>query len=198
MTTDQYVELLLKGDLPGLAAVIIFLLLTIWKKIKPDLWYRIPKQWQWVLPVLVGFLSGFAGALAGGTGWSASAFKGLVGVLDGFLAMGMHHGLKTSSVPYGDTSDDDDGPPTRPDPPVTILLVLLLVWVSACAAPCQLAMTLSAYEAESLQCVRMAETEPAARACVAEVRARYEPKLRELGESTTDELVQRAREISND
>jgi hypothetical protein len=180
MHIDQYMDLLLKGEFPGVVAVAIFLLLMLWKKAKPDLWKKIPKRWQWVIPVLVGFLSCFAASLAAGNAWADSALRGFLGTLEGFFAMGIHHGLKTSALPYGVKSKK---------PNITsALLVLMALWLSACAAPCQMASLLSAYKAEQLQCIRLYDNETRAKACIMEVRARYLPGFYKAGMTAAQEM----------
>lgn len=66
--------------------------------------------------------------------------------------------------------------------------------LGSCAAPCELATVLSAYEAESHACVRHSETEAEARACVLEVQKRYLPRLADLGEEAAKELQELADE----
>ena len=188
MDLDNYTSLILSGDLPGIAAVSIFLLLALWKKIKPNLWERIPKKWQWLIPAMLGFLSGFATALVAGKGWQGSALAGLVGLVEGFTAMGMHSGLKTSAAPYRESSGEKKPPSVMP-----AALVFCLIWLGACAAPCQLAMVLSAYEAEQRQCIQQNDTESKAVSCIGEVRKRYLSQFKELGH----EIINQLREIEN-
>lgn len=60
--------------------------------------------------------------------------------------------------------------------------------VGGCAAPCELATVLSAYEAESQACVRLSDTRDKAEACLVEVQQKYLPRLQELGEEAVEEL----------
>ncbi len=66
-------------------------------------------------------------------------------------------------------------------------LVLFLL-VAGCAAPCELATVLSAYEAENQSCVRISDTREKAENCILEVQQRYLPKFQKLGEDAIKEM----------
>lgn len=69
----------------------------------------------------------------------------------------------------------------------TVLFVLFFI-TAGCAAPCELATLLSAYEAESKMCVRVNDTRSKAENCILEVQKRYQPRFQELGEEAVREL----------
>lgn len=68
------------------------------------------------------------------------------------------------------------------------VLFFLLFITAGCAAPCELATVLSAYEAESHACVNLSDTREEAEVCLKDVQRKYVPRLQELGEEAAKEL----------
>lgn len=74
---------------------------------------------------------------------------------------------------------------------IVVICALLAadVLLSGCVAPCQSAIVLSAYKAESSMCIRVSDTEAEAVECLAGVTAEYAPQLKEIGEDVADALA---------
>lgn len=69
-----------------------------------------------------------------------------------------------------------------------LLRTFLALTVASCAAPCELATLLSAYEAENDMCVRVSKSREEAENCVLEVQQRYAPKFKEAGEEVVEDV----------
>jgi hypothetical protein len=77
------------------AGIAITLLLTLARRISPEAWTRVPRQWQWVPPVLLAALGGFAEGYSTGAAWSvALALAVYAGMSAGTGAIGAYHALR--------------------------------------------------------------------------------------------------------
>lgn len=129
----------LDGIRPGLfnAALAGLVWVGIWlvRKVSPALFSKIPEAWQ-AGPALV--LSGLVTAVSTPLNGDVldAAIRVLTnslagGLISGLLAVGTHHALKASPLPYGN-------PPKEPEPPASIgpaaLLLLVLTLLPGCAA----------------------------------------------------------------
>lgn len=74
-----------------LAGIIITILLGVWKKLQPALFWRIPQRWQWVPALSVASLGAFVVAYQTGETWLVAVIQGLSA---GLAAIGAHHTTK--------------------------------------------------------------------------------------------------------
>lgn len=80
-----------------LVAAVLFLVIAIFRKLKPSVWEHIPVPVRWLVPLLLAVVQEVAVALQTGADWRTAA---LSGILAGLMAMGIHTGVKALPGPY--------------------------------------------------------------------------------------------------
>lgn len=81
-----------------LAAALITLTLRLWTHLPASIVERLPvlpREWQWVPPVVIALAGGFTEAAATGVPlWQALVLAAYAGVSGGMAAIGIHHTAK--------------------------------------------------------------------------------------------------------
>lgn len=86
----------------ALASFTIWCAIVLWKKLSPDLYYKIPDGWRWAPPLVIAALTGFIDGYTSGLPWQQSALRAGWALLTmGLGAMGVHGALVEAPGPYG-------------------------------------------------------------------------------------------------
>jgi hypothetical protein len=77
------------------AGIVITLLLTLARRISPEVWARVPRRWQWAPPVALAVLAGFGEGYSSGASWGVALALGVyAGLSAGTGAIGAHHAIR--------------------------------------------------------------------------------------------------------
>lgn len=101
----------------ALVALAIWGLIFAWKKLAPDLYYKIPEGWRWLPPIVLAGLTGFIDGYTSGLPWQQSSLRAVWALLTmGIGAMGVHGALAEAPGPYGGGKGSGAGVKLLTDP----------------------------------------------------------------------------------
>lgn len=80
-----------------LIASILFLVIAVFRSVRPSVWNKIPVSVRWLVPLALAVVQEVAVAIKTGQPWQVAAAQG---VFAGLMAMGMHTGIKAIPGPY--------------------------------------------------------------------------------------------------
>lgn len=124
----RYLDSLYPGLWNATVAALVVFLIWLLKKVRPDLFAKLPPAVQ-ALPAVV--LSGLVSGLSAFEPTILAFLTQLIGggIAGGAAAVGMHHMLKESPLPYG---NPPKAPSSKKGPSIVTLIAICLLAVIAC------------------------------------------------------------------
>lgn len=97
----------------AVAAIVIGTFIFLWKKIAPVVWKRISPRWRFLVPLFLGWATGFVGGFVEGKDLMGALLQAFVAAFyAGLPAAGGHHVLKDAPISYGEGEKRHPTPPS--------------------------------------------------------------------------------------